>query len=44
MKVLARNMKLSAMPSTNANLAAFFRIRRKLCSAEGQKLSLEIAQ
>ena len=43
MKNFARNMKASLKPSTNANFAAFFKIKRKLCKADGQKDSLEIA-
>jgi hypothetical protein len=44
MKVFAKNIKASAIPSTNANLAEFFRISKKLWSAEGQKDSDVIAQ
>jgi hypothetical protein len=43
MKNFARNMNASLRPSTNANFAAFFKINRKLCRADGQKDSLEIA-
>ena len=42
--ILARNMNAPAIDSTNENLAAFFKISRKACRAEGQKLSEEIAQ
>jgi len=44
MKVLAKNMNASAIPSTKANLAEFFKISKKLCRAEGQNDSDVIAQ
>ncbi len=39
MKNLARNMNTSAIPSTKANLAEFFKIRMKELRAEEQKFS-----
>lgn len=43
-KILARNMKAPAIDSTKLNLAAFFRISRKECRADGQKDSEVMAQ
>jgi len=43
-KVFARNIKESAIPSTKANLAEFFNISKKLWRADGQNDSLVMAQ